>query len=56
MNDLVTKYKLQKEGSAKHKHHSASGQSVLDSVSSANAEGIVKEFACLGVWEGGWEP
>ena len=40
MNDLVTKYKLQKEGSAKHKCYPAEGQRVLEAVSTANEDGI----------------
>ena len=40
VNDLVTKYKLQKEGSAKHKYYPAEGQRILDAVSTANEDGI----------------
>ena len=40
VNDLVTKYKLQKEGSAKHKCYPAERQRILDAVSTANEDGI----------------
>ena len=39
VNDLVTKYKLQKESSAKRKCNSAEGQRLLDAVGSASVKG-----------------
>ena len=44
VNDLVTKYKLQKVGSAKRKCYSTGGQNLLEAVNSADEEGTLYVF------------
>ena len=43
MNDLVTKYKLQKVGSAKRRCFSNEGQRLIDAVTTASDEGKQRE-------------
>ena len=46
VNDLVTKYKLQKDGSAKRRCFSNEGQRLIDAVTAASDEGKQTERHC----------